>query len=219
MSESKESGASFSERPDDKSRRRFLTGAATVVGGIGLVTAAVPFIDAMEPSAKTLAEGGPVDIDISKIEEGQRITGSWQSRPVWVVQRSKSALNELPKNNSRLRDPKSKEPQQPDNMPDFDPVSRAIRPEYFVVVPICTHLGCIPQLRPTPAAPDLGPTWPGGFFCPCHGSRYDMAGRVMDGSPAPLNLPVPPYYFKSDTIIRVGELKGGGDKGWHPEVW
>lgn len=208
MSDSKESGASFSERPDDKGRRRFLRRAATVVGGIGLATAAVPFIEGMEPSAKTLAEGGPVDIDISKIEEGQRITGRWQSRPVWVVHRSKAALNELPKNNNRLRDPDSKEPQQPDNMPHFDPISRAVRPELFVVVPICTHLGCIPQLRPTPGAPDLGASWPGGFFCPCHGSRYDTAGRVYKGVPAPLNLEVPPYHYVTETRVLVGEGPG-----------
>lgn len=203
----------------DHRRRRFLLYSTSVVGAAGMVMAAVPFVESMLPSAKVLVAGGPVDVDISKIEEGQLITVSWRSKPIWVLRRTKADLTKLPTLSAMLKDPDSKEAQQPPNLPHFSDITRSIKPEYLVLVAICTHLGCIPTYRPTPKAPDLGPTWPGGFFCPCHGSRYDLAGRVMDGSPAPLNLPVPPYYYKSDTVIRVGELANGTGANWSPEVW
>lgn len=203
----------------DPSRRRFLTVTTAVVGAVGVGVAAVPFIDSMNPSSRALAAGAPIDMDISKLEEGQMVTFVWRRKPVWVLRRTKAQLAELPKLNDRLKDPQSKEPQQPPNLPNFDPVLRAVKPEYLVLVGICTHLGCVPDYRPEPGAYGLGATWPGGFFCPCHGSRYDLSGRVMIGSPAPLNLPVPPHFYVSDTVIRTGMLADGSDKNWEPNTW
>jgi ubiquinol-cytochrome c reductase iron-sulfur subunit len=200
----------------DHSKRRFLVATTTVIGGAFVGTAVVPFIESMEPSAAAIAAGGPVDVDISKIEPGALITVKWRSRPVWILNRTGDQLQELPKLDPRLKDPHSKQPQQ---IPSCRNGHRSLKPQYFVCVAICTHLGCVPTYRPAIAPPDLGPHWEGGFFCPCHGSRYDLAGRVFDGSPAPLNLPVPPYFFVNDTTLRVGELKGGGDQNWHPETW
>ena len=205
--------------PPDPGRRRFLTAATAAVGAIGLAAAAIPFIDSWEPSARALAGGGPVDVDISKLEEGQMLSFPWRRKPVWVLRRTKAQLAELPRLNDRLKDPMSQEPQQPPNLPHWDPVQRSITPEYLVLVGICTHLGCVPDYRPTPGSSGLGANWPGGFFCPCHGSRYDLAGRVMSGSPAPLNLPVPPHFYRSATVIRTGELADGSDRNWSPNTW
>ncbi len=206
-------------RAPDPERRRFLTIAATVavVGGVGV--AAVPFVESFEPSARSLAESAPVDIDIGKLEEGQMVTFLWRHKPVWVVRRTKRQLAELPNLNGMLKDPLSKANQQPPGLPHWNPVQRSIKPEYFVVVGICTHLGCVPDYHPNAGVAGLGPDWPGGFLCPCHGSRYDLAGRVMDGSPAPLNLPVPPHFYKSDTVIRTGLLEDGSEKNWMPQTW
>jgi ubiquinol-cytochrome c reductase iron-sulfur subunit len=189
----------------DDSRRHFLTVATVVVGAVGTVMAAVPFVSSMEPSARAKALGGPVDIDISKIEPGAQVKAKWRGKPVWVVQRSQSVVDSLPKLDSRLRDPASKEDQQPANCKNE---YRSVKPDLFVVVGICTHLGCSPRYAPQPDDPSIGMDWPGGFFCPCHGSKYDMAGRVFKGVPAPLNLQVPPYKFLSDGLIRVGEEQG-----------
>ncbi|HKK14616.1 MAG TPA: ubiquinol-cytochrome c reductase iron-sulfur subunit [Gammaproteobacteria bacterium] len=190
----------------DKSRRRFLTAAATVVGGVGAASVAVPFVTSMLPSARAKALGAPVEADISKLELGQQMLVKWRGKPVWVVNRTKRMLKDLPTLDDQLRDPKSKEPQQP---PYAQNEHRSIKPEYFVAVGICTHLGCSPTYRPEVAPADLGPQWKGGYFCPCHGSRYDLAGRVYDGVPAPLNLEVPPHRYVSDTLILVGEDKKG----------
>jgi ubiquinol-cytochrome c reductase iron-sulfur subunit len=200
----------------DLRRRRFLVGATSAVGGAALVAAAVPFIDSMNPSAAVQAAGAPVDVDVSKLEPGQLITVSWRSRPIWVLYRSDAQLKVIPTLNSRCKDPHSRQPQQ---LPYCGNLMRSIKPKYFVAVAICTHLGCVPDYRPSIAPPDLGSQWKGGFFCPCHGSRYDLAGRVFDGSPAPLNLPVPPNFFVSDSVIRVGVSKDGKDQNWTPEVW
>ena len=200
----------------NKSRRRFLVAATSVVGGAGMMAAALPFIFSMEPSAATLAAGGPVEIDISKLEHGQLLTVGWRSRPVWVLRRTKAQLKVLSAPNPELKDPDSDEPQQ---LPQYRNSYRSIKPEYFVAIGICTHLGCIPTYRPQIAPADLGPDWKGGFFCPCHGSRYDLSGRVMAGSPAPLNIPVPPYYYSSDTVVHVGELKNGSEQNWAPTTW
>lgn len=205
--------------PSDPERRRFLTAAATVVGGLGVAAAAVPFIESMEPSARSRAGGAPVTIDIGGLKPGQMLSARWRQKPVWVLRRTKDQLAELPKLNDRLKDPMSKELQQPPNLPHWDPVQRSIKPEYLLVVGICTHLGCIPGYRPQPGAADLGATWPGGFFCPCHGSRYDLSGRVMDGSPAPLNLPVIPHYYRKDNVIVAGELEDGSESNWSPNTW
>ena len=200
----------------DHRRRRFLVATTTVIGGAFLGTAAVPFIESMEPSAAARAAGAPVDVDISKIEPGSLITVKWRSRPLWILNRTSEQLQELPKLEPRLKDPHSKQPQQ---IPSCRNGYRSLKPQYFVCVAICTHLGCVPTYRPAIAPPDLGPHWEGGFFCPCHGSRYDLAGRVFEGSPAPLNLPVPPYFYVNETTLRVGELENGSDQNWHPETW
>ena len=183
-------------------RRRLLTAASLVVGGVGVVYAAVPFVASWSPSARAQAAGAPVEVDISKLEPGARITVEWRGKPVWVVRRTDNMLEALPANNDDLRDPQSQQDQQP---PYAQNLHRSIKPDILVLVGICTHLGCSPTYRPEFAPEDLGPDWHGGFFCPCHGSRFDMAGRVYQGVPAPSNLEVPPYNFPSDTLVLVGE--------------
>ncbi len=197
-------------------RRRWLLAATSVVGGAGVIAAATPFILSMEPSARSLAEGAPVDVDISKLEPGQMITISWRSRPVLIVHRSQEQLERLPTLNDRLRDPDSQAAQQ---LPQYRNIYRSIKPAYLVIVGICTHLGCIPTYRPQISPEDLGPEWQGGFFCPCHGSRYDLSGRVYDGSPAPYNLPVPPHFYLSDSVLRIGILQNGHEQNWTPAIW
>src|SRR5579871_4925123 len=189
----------------NESRRHFLTVATVVTGAVGAVMAAVPFVSSMEPSARAKALGGPVDIDVSKVEPGGQIKAKWRGKPVWVVQRSAGVVSDLAKVDDRLRDPHSTQDQQPHYCQNE---YRSIKPELFVVVGVCTHLGCSPLYKPQPADPDVGMDWPGGFFCPCHGSKYDLAGRVFKGVPAPLNLQVPPYKYVSDAAIRVGEDQG-----------
>lgn len=187
----------------NKGRRRFLVGATTVVGAVGAVGAAVPFLASWQPSARALAAGAPVSADISKLEIGQQITVEWRGKPVWVVRRSEEMIEQT-RNISpdRLRDPESEAQQQPAYV---DGVLRSIRPEIVVLVGICTHLGCSPTFRPEPGAADLGGDWPGGYFCPCHGSRFDLAGRVFTGVPAPLNLEVPPHRYDGDSVLVIGE--------------
>lgn len=184
----------------NKSRRRFLTTMTTIVGGVGAAYAAVPFIGSWLPSAKSQALGAPVEVDISKLEPGAQLTVEWRGQPIWIIRRTPSTVGELSKLDSLLRDPNSEEPQQP---PYAKNEYRSIESEYLILVGLCTHLGCVPTYRP-----DLGgvePNWPGGFFCPCHGSKFDMAGRVYKGVPAPLNLLVPPYKFISKTLVKIGD--------------
>ena len=200
----------------DLRRRRFLTATVSVIGAVGVVGAAIPFLESMEPSARALAAGAPVDVDISKLEPAQLITVAWRGRPIFLLRRTPAQLAVLPTLNGQLRDPLSQEPQQ---VPYCRNLHRSIKPEYFVCVGICTHLGCIPDYRPQIAPPDLGPNWKGGFFCPCHGSRYDLAGRVFQNVPAPMNLPVMPYYYLSETVVRVGVSRGGKDGNWQPAIW
>ncbi len=203
----------------DKRKRRFLVAATTVVGGVGLAAVAIPFIQLMEPSDSVSAAGAPIDVDISKLEPGAMITVAWRGRPVWVLHRTPEQLKILQDASliEKLRDPDSKEAQQYGT--EVVNWYRSLKPEYFVVVGICTHLGCIPTYRPDIAPADLGPAWEGGFYCPCHGSLYDLAGRVFKSMPAPLNLPVLPYYYKSDTLLRVGELKDKSEQSWLPQTW
>ncbi|MHB8406028.1 MAG: ubiquinol-cytochrome c reductase iron-sulfur subunit [Gammaproteobacteria bacterium] len=201
----------------DQSKRHFLTVATVVVGSVGVVMAAVPFVSSMEPSARAKSLGGPVDIDVSKIESGGLVKAKWRLKPVWVVQRAPAVLAGLPKNDSFLRDPGSDQTQQP---PYCKNAWRSIKPELLVIVPICTHLGCIPLYRPEPGDPNISASWPGGFFCPCHGSKYDLAARVFQNVPAPLNLPVPVHRYLSDKVLRIGENPVGSHSSWtSPEVW
>ncbi len=188
----------------DNSKRRFLTTAASVVvGGAGAATVAVPFVLSMLPSAKARAAGAPVEVDISKLEIGQLITIEWRGKPVWVLNRSAESLLTLPALNPQLADPESDaSSQQPSYAKNNN---RSIRDNIVVLVGICTHLGCSPTYRPELAPVDLGPEWKGGFFCPCHGSRYDLSGRVFKNMPAPKNLVVPPYHFLGDNRVVIGE--------------
>jgi ubiquinol-cytochrome c reductase iron-sulfur subunit len=186
-------------------RRRFLTAATSVVGAVGVGFALVPFVSSMQPSAKARAAGAPVRADISKLKPGQMIRVKWRGKPVWLVSRTEEMLGSLSKLTSKLRDPDSVEPQQPEYAHNE---YRSIKPELLVTVGICTHLGCSPTYRPDVGAVDLGSDWLGGFFCPCHGSRFDLAGRVYSGVPAPLNLEIPPYRFLSDNELVIGEDGG-----------
>ncbi len=189
----------------DKGRRRFLTAATTVVGGVGTAFVLTPFVLSMEPSAKAQAAGAPVEADVSKLEPGQMVTVAWRGKPVWIVRRTEENLKDLPSNDPRLLDPNSDANQQPEYAKNE---WRSREKEYLVLVGICTHLGCSPTYRPEMAPADLGPEWKGGFLCPCHGSRFDLAGRVFKGVPAPKNLEVPPYKFLSKTLILIGDDKG-----------
>lgn len=189
----------------DLDKRRFLTQAAVVIGAVGTGAVTVPFISSMKPSAKAEALGAPVDVDISKIDPGQMIRVLWRGKPVWILHRTPNSLAILPTLEDQLRDPGSKESEQPKaTINEY----RSIKPEIFVAIGICTHLGCSPVYRPEIAPADLGPDWKGGFFCPCHGSRFDLAGRVYKSVPAPTNLVIPPYYYASDTRIVIGSTSG-----------
>ncbi len=189
-------------------RRKILTGATGVVGAAGATFLAVPFVSSWQPSEKAKAAGAPVTADISQLQPGQMLTIAWRGKPVWVVRRTPGMLNGLAALDEQLRDPTSQESEQPEYCQN--PV-RAIKDEYFVVVGICTHLGCAPLFRPAIGSPDVGADWQGGFFCPCHGSRFDLAGRVYQSVPAPTNLVIPPYHFLTDNLIRIGE--GPTEKG------
>ena len=189
----------------DLKKRRVLTAAATVVGAVGAGFVAVPFVASMQPSARAKAAGAPVEADISKLEMGQMLRVKWRGKPVWVVRRSPEMLAALPGLDGSLRDPDSEQSEQPSYCKN---TVRAIKPEFFVAVGICTHLGCSPTFRPDMSAADLGAGWKGGFFCPCHGSTFDLAGRVYQGVPAPLNLVVPPHQYLSDSQLLIGEDGG-----------
>ncbi|WP_028696600.1 ubiquinol-cytochrome c reductase iron-sulfur subunit [Pseudomonas cremoricolorata] len=182
-------------------RRRFLVAATSVVGAAGAVGAAVPFVGSWFPSAKAKAAGAPVKVNIAKVEPGQQMVAEWRGQPVFIVRRTAEILANLKKIESDLSDPTSKASEQPAYV---DPQVRSIKPEILILVGLCTHLGCSPTFRPEVAPVDLGPKWVGGYFCPCHGSHYDMAGRVYKSQPAPLNLPVPPHAYESDDIIVIG---------------
>ena len=186
----------------NQGRRRFLTLATAGAGGLAAAGVAAPFVASFFPSEKAKAAGAAVEIDISKIESGQMLTAEWRGKPIWVVNRTEQQLKDLPTLDGNLVDPKSETEQQPANCQND---VRSIKPQIWVAVGICTHLGCSPTYRPDLAPADLGADWKGGFFCPCHGSKFDMAGRVYKGVPAPTNLVIPPYKYLSDTTILVGE--------------
>jgi len=184
-------------------RRRRLLVITSGLGVVGTAFAITPFVMSMLPSARAKAAGAPVEVDISKIEPGQLLTVEWRGKPVWILRRTPAMLEELKKDESLLADPNSSvASQQPTYAQNLD---RSIKPEYLVVIGICTHLGCVPLPRLVPGAPSgLGDSWPGGFFCPCHGSKFDLAGRVFKNVPAPTNLVVPPYSYLTDTRIIIG---------------
>lgn len=190
----------------DKGKRRFLTAATTVVGAVGAGFVAVPFLASWMPSERAKNAGAPVEADISKLEDGRMMIVEWQSKPVWIVRRSQQMLDSLPKLDDNLRDPAS---ENVDQQPEYaQNAHRSRKPETLVLIGICTHLGCSPTYRPDIAPADLGDDWLGGFFCPCHSSKFDMAGRVYQGVPAPTNLAVPPHYYLTETTILVGEDGG-----------
>jgi ubiquinol-cytochrome c reductase iron-sulfur subunit len=191
----------------DESKRQFLTTALTVVGGIGTGCLAVPFLAQMQPSVKAMAAGAPVEVDLSKMEPGQLLRVAWRGKPVWILNRTPVALETLKTMDSQLSDPDSSDSLQPESSKN---PHRSIKPEIFVAIGLCTHLGCSPTFRPEVAPHDLGPDWKGGFFCPCHGSRFDLAGRVYSGVPAPTNLEIPPHRYLKDTLLIVGETGKGG---------
>ncbi|WP_024695256.1 ubiquinol-cytochrome c reductase iron-sulfur subunit [Pseudomonas syringae] len=182
-------------------RRRFLVAATSVLGAAGAVGAAIPFVGSWSPSAKARAAGAPVKVNIGKIEPGQQMVAEWRGQPVFILRRTPEILDNLGKLTGQLSDPQSRASVQPAYV---DPSVRSIRPDIVLLVGICTHLGCSPTFRPEVAPVDLGKDWLGGYFCPCHGSHYDLAGRVYRSQPAPLNLPVPPYSYESDTVIVIG---------------
>jgi ubiquinol-cytochrome c reductase iron-sulfur subunit len=196
----------MSQSEVDRSRRRFLVAATTAVGGVATVAVAVPFVMSMMPSQRAKAAGAPVEVDIGKVEPGMLLNVEWRGKPVWIVNRTKEMLDMLGKHDNMLRDPNSEEPQQP---PYCKNPTRSIKPQYLVAVGICTHLGCSPTYRKEVGAADLGADWPGGFFCPCHGSKFDLAGRVFKDVPAPLNLEIPPHKYLSDSRILIGEDSKG----------
>lgn len=190
----------------DQSKRKFLIAATSVAGGLAAAAVAVPFVTSMLPSERAKAAGAPVEAEISKIEPGSMITVEWRGKPVWIVNRSQAMLDALASHDDKLSDPKLEViSQQPDYC--VNP-SRAIKPNIMVLVGICTHLGCSPSPK-LQTGGDMGADWTGGFFCPCHGSKFDLAGRVFSGSPAPINLVVPPHKYISDSVVLIG----ADDKG------
>lgn len=185
----------------DESRRKFLTLATSATAAVGAVITAVPFIESWQPSERARALGAPVVIDISKLEVGQMITAIWRKQVIFVVGRAQSLVDKLSQNDANLKDKDSKKSIQPKYA---DNEMRSRRADVLVLIGICTHLGCLPKPFFDPGDPVLGASWPGGFRCPCHGSRFDLAGRVFDGSPAPTNLSVPPYSFKDQHTLEIG---------------
>jgi ubiquinol-cytochrome c reductase iron-sulfur subunit len=191
----------MSDREVDKSKRVFLIGTG-VVGGITAAAVAVPFVGSMTPSERAKAAGAPVEVDIKNLAPGEMKIVEWRGMPVWVVNRTKEMLDGIKKSDAKVSDPNSKVAQQPEYAKNE---YRSIKPDISVLVGVCTHLGCSPQYKSEEAKGDMGQDWEGGYFCPCHGSKFDFAGRVFSGSPAPINLKVPPYKFVGDAKIVIGD--------------
>jgi ubiquinol-cytochrome c reductase iron-sulfur subunit len=189
-------------QPVDVGRRRFLTASTAVVGAVGVAGAAVPFIKSWMPSARAKLAGAPVTVDISALTEGQRITAEWRGQPIWIVKRSKAMLDLLPTLDPKLADPLSA---NLDQQPSYIKGElRSIKPEISVLVGLCTHLGCAPEMKAEIRPEPFDPEWKGGYFCPCHKSKFDMAGRVYQSVPAPTNLPVPPHFYADDNTLVIG---------------
>jgi ubiquinol-cytochrome c reductase iron-sulfur subunit len=189
----------------DHSRRKFLTRATIAVGALGALFTAVPFVESWLPSERARAQGGPVSLDFSKLDPGQMTIVTWRRKPIYIVRRTPAMLSLIGNHDARLKDPESSDSEQP---PYAKNPLRARRADLFVTIGICTHLGCLPKARFEPGLPELGADWPGGFFCPCHGSRFDLAGRVFDGSPASVNLVIPSYDFASQNELVIGREAG-----------
>lgn len=185
----------------DNGRRRFLTVTTSVVGAVGAGFAAVPFIKSWSPSARARFAGAPVNQDISALAEGQQLVVAWRGQPVFIARRSKAMLDVLPQMDALVADPKSDASDQPTYAKNEN---RSIRPEILVLIGVCTHLGCAPELHAEIKPEPFDPNWKGGYFCPCHKSRYDISGRVFKAQPAPMNLPVPPYHFADDNTVVIG---------------
>lgn len=185
----------------DTSRRKFLLGATVAMGAVGAAFVVSPFIASWKPSERARALGAPAEIDVSKIEPGQMTTVTWRKQPIYIVRRTPEMVSTLPQHDARLKDPKSESSDQPEYAKND---VRARKPEFLVLIGTCTHLGCLPKSRFEAGSPELGADWPGGFFCPCHGSRFDLAGRVFQGSPASVNLRIPPYDFSDEKTLVIG---------------
>jgi ubiquinol-cytochrome c reductase iron-sulfur subunit len=195
----------MSDNELDRGKRGFLI-ATSVVGGVATVGAAAPFVASMFPSERAKALGAPVEVDIAKLAPGEMLRVEWRGKPVWVVRRTEEMLASIPASDDKVTDPDLSVDAQPDYAKN---PSRSIKPEVLVLEGVCTHLGCSPQFKPKEQSPDMGPDWVGGFYCPCHGSKFDFAGRVYKGAPAPTNLRVPPHAYIADTTILIGEDKKG----------
>lgn len=194
--------ANATTAPDaEPSRRDFLYIATGAVGAVGAASVVVPLVSQLSPDAQVIAAGAPIDVDIGGVAPGQQILVKWRGHPIFIVHRPPEALKALKEASlvGKLSDPDSKVAQQPEYAANWH---RSVKPEYLVLVGVCTHLGCIPSFQPEKG--EVDPSWTGGYFCPCHGSKYDLAGRVFSGVPAPYNLPVPPYTFVNDKTLRVG---------------
>lgn len=192
----------MSDNGVNRGRRRFLVAATSVVGAAGAVGVATPFVKSWNPSAKARAAGAPVKVNLSKLEPGQQVVYEWRGKPVFVVRRTQAMLDELPNLDDRLRDPESDKSEQPAYAKNE---ARASKPEFLILVGLCTHLGCSPKYLPEVKPMDFDANWEGGYHCPCHGSKFDLAGRVYKGVPAPTNLVVPPYTYESDTVVIIGK--------------
>jgi ubiquinol-cytochrome c reductase iron-sulfur subunit len=206
MTDTVHPGPAGAHDQDGETRRDFLTLAASAITGIGAACTMWPLVASMNPSEDVIAAGAPIDVDIAELKPGQQMIVLWRSHPVFIAHRTPDELKTLqnPQELSQLRDPHSDVLQQPDYAKNWH---RSVKPEILVVVGICTHLGCIPEFQPKPGSE--GANWQGGYFCPCHGSRYDLSARVFQGVPAPYNLPVPPHRYVTDTVIRIGENPPG----------
>jgi ubiquinol-cytochrome c reductase iron-sulfur subunit len=191
--------------PPDKTRRNLIV-ATSVVGGAATIGAAVPFVASWFPSERAKAAGAPVEVDISRLAPGELGVFEWRGKPVWIMKRTKEMLDGIKQVDAKVTDPKSEVAQQPEYAKNE---FRSVKPEIMVLVGVCTHLGCSPKEKGVEARDEMGADWKGGFYCPCHGSKFDLAGRVYKGSPAPTNLEVPPYTYLSDNTILVGEDKKG----------
>jgi ubiquinol-cytochrome c reductase iron-sulfur subunit len=198
--------AAVADEGADLSRRKFLTNATIATGVVGAAFVAVPFVESWTPSERARALGAPTELDVSKIDPGQMTIVTWRRQPIYVVRRTPEMVQHIQGHDGELKDPTSEESKQP---PYAKNAMRSRKAEYLVLIGTCTHLGCLPKQRFEAASAEMGPSWPGGFFCPCHGSRFDLAGRVLKGSPASLNLVVPPYEYPNEKTLRVGADEKG----------